>query len=80
MPLQTDRLIMTSLSILGDVPPVNIQPRLRDGIHLRWAFQREASFPWYGYYLFRRLFEDRGISSIAASIASLPIGSLSKLT
>ncbi len=29
--------------------------RLVDGIYLRWAFTRAIGFPWYGYYLFRRL-------------------------
>ncbi len=54
MPLQTRRLALTALSVAGDVPPNAIQPRLRDGIHLRWSFEREAGFPWFGYYLFRR--------------------------
>jgi hypothetical protein len=54
MPLQTGQLSILGLSIRGDVPPNNIQPQLRDGIYLRWAFERDAGFPWYGFYLFRR--------------------------
>lgn len=54
MPLQTPRLVMAGLGSLGDVPPDAIQPKLLDGVHLRWAFPRELGFPWYGFYLFRR--------------------------
>lgn len=55
MPLQTQDLVMIALGVLGDRPPNNEQPRLVDGIHLRWAFKREKGFPRYGYYLFRRV-------------------------
>ena len=48
MPLQTDRLVMISQGILNDIPPIELQPQLPDGIHLRWSFQREAAFPWHG--------------------------------
>lgn len=54
MPLPP-RLGMIALGIEGDAPPVSIQPKLEDGIHLRWASRRDLSFPWYGYFLFRRL-------------------------
>ena len=54
MALQTRDLAMTGLSVLGDVPPHALQPRLADGIHLRWAFERGRGFPWFGYHLFRR--------------------------
>jgi hypothetical protein len=46
---------MAGLGILGDSPPNEIQPPLGNGIHLRWSFKREIGFPWYGYYLFRRI-------------------------
>ena len=45
---------LLSLSIIGDIPPLTDQPTLPNGIHLRWAFDRNAGFPWYGFYLFRR--------------------------
>src|ERR1700676_4653163 len=45
---------MVGLGVHNDAPPDAIQPRLPDGIHLRWAFQRDFGFPWYGFYLFRR--------------------------
>lgn len=54
MGLQTDRLVMVALGVLGDVPPNAIQPPLEDGIHLRWSVRADLGFPWYGFYLFRR--------------------------
>ena len=54
MALQSENLVMVGLSSLGDTPPSSHQPRLVDGIHLRWTFKRDRGFPWYGYYLFRR--------------------------
>lgn len=45
---------MSALGVMGyDQPPPH-QPRVVDGIHLRWAFPRDVGFPWYGYYLYRR--------------------------
>lgn len=55
MPLQTAHLSMAALSVKGDNPPNSIQPKLEDGIHLRWAFEKSCGFPWYGYYLYRRM-------------------------
>lgn len=54
MPLQTDNLIMVGLGVLGDVPPHPIQPKLPDGVHLRWQPGDGFDFPWHGYFLFRR--------------------------
>jgi hypothetical protein len=54
MALQSNRLAMVTLSVLGDKPANALQPMLADGIHLRWASSREVGFPWGGYYLFRR--------------------------
>ena len=54
MSLQTQNLVMTGLGILNDVPPNSIQPKIIDGVHLRWAFKPKRGFPWYGYYIFRR--------------------------
>jgi hypothetical protein len=46
---------MAAISVRGHVLPNAIQPPLADGIHLRWAFEREYGFPWFGYLLYRRL-------------------------
>lgn len=54
MPLQTQNLVMTGLGVEANAPPNALQPRLVDGIHLRWAFKRDMGFPWYGFYLYRR--------------------------
>lgn len=45
---------MLTLGIEGDAPPNDLQPPVRDGMHLRWAFDPAKGFPWHGYYLFRR--------------------------
>lgn len=52
--LQTRDLVMIALPVTNDQPPNRLQPRLIDGVHLRWAFYRNHGFPWYGFYLFRR--------------------------
>lgn len=44
---------MVGLPSVGDVPVGMAEP-LVDGAHLRWAFQRDLGFPWFGFYLFRR--------------------------
>lgn len=54
MPLQTTNLSMTGLGMLKDFPINHRQPKLKPGIHLRWAFKREIGFPWHGYFLLRR--------------------------
>jgi hypothetical protein len=45
---------MTGIGVLADAPPVPEQEKLHDGVHLRWSSPRDASFPWYGYFLYRR--------------------------
>lgn len=45
---------MTGLGVQGDAPAVSIQPKLKDGIHLRWATTPDLAFPWFGFFLFRR--------------------------
>jgi hypothetical protein len=50
---------MVALGTQGDTPPNSLQPPLKDGIHLRWSFDPEKGFPWYGYYLFRRGVDDQ---------------------
>lgn len=51
---QTRDLVMLALPVTNDRPPNKIQPKLIDGIHLRWAFKQDLGFPWSGFYLFRR--------------------------
>jgi hypothetical protein len=53
--LQSENLVMVGLGVLNDQPPNTVQPTLPDGVLLRWSFKKEAGFPWYGYYLFRRV-------------------------
>src|ERR1051326_8997379 len=50
----SDRLAMLGLGIVGDTPIDPEQPPLVDGVHLRWAPDQDAGFPWGGFYLFRR--------------------------
>ncbi len=82
MALQTDRLVMIGLGVTGDAQrrPLAEQPPLPDGIHLRWAFSREAAFPWHGYYLFRRPHERQGSICLSENLAELDPGPLSPAT
>jgi len=89
VPIQTRRLALAALSVAGDVPPNDLQPRLADGIHLRWSFERQLGFPWFGYYLFRRDSDaaDRSLQLVdlnalpattaGATVVSTPVGQLS---
>ncbi len=43
MPLQSDNLVMIGLGILNDVPPIDRQPPLKDGIHGR-TLERDGQF------------------------------------
>ncbi len=58
MRLQGNRLTMTGLGVHaggdGGTIAMGLQPRMVDGIHLRWALRHDLGFPWYGFYLFRR--------------------------
>lgn len=54
MTLQSLNLVMVGLGIRDDAPPVPEQPKLRNGVHLRWSTPRSYSFPWYGFFLYRR--------------------------
>ena len=74
MPLQQQALSVASLSVLADAPPNGLQPKLADGIHLRWAFERARGFPWFGYYLYRRASNSADRSLRRADLAALPIG------
>lgn len=66
---------MVGLSVKDDKPPNSIQHRLMDGIHLRWAFKRDRGFPWYGYYLFRRIHGSGDIREKKLEISHLQAGS-----
>lgn len=65
---------MVGLGSANDVPPNVEQPRLGDGIHLRWAFKRELGFPWHGFYLFRRLHDAGTLSWLSTHTGNLPVG------
>src|SRR5687768_6848629 len=80
MALPTSNLIMVGLGTSGDTPPNSDQPRLVDGIHLRWAFKRELGFPWFGFYLFRRVHEAGTVSWLSQHTGNLPKGTLSSNT
>ena len=54
MGLQKADLAMAGLSITGNAQFNPPNEKLAEGIHLRWGFQRELGFPWYGFYLYRR--------------------------
>lgn len=54
MPLQSGDLVLVGLGVVNGQPPNAIQPKLAEGIHLRFAFARGRGFPWHGYYVFRR--------------------------
>jgi hypothetical protein len=77
MSLQTQKLVMVGLGVEGDVPPNSpnsIQPPLVNGIHLRWAFEPESGFPWYGFYLFRRPSRQGERTCISSSLRELKPG------
>src|ERR1700730_2536972 len=65
---------MASLGVQNDHPPNAIQPPLVDGIHLRWACQRDLGFPWYGFYLFRRLHHEAAPVCVVDCRGCLPSG------
>jgi hypothetical protein len=74
MGLQTSDLVMVALGVSGDTPPIALQSKLVDGIHLRWAFPRPRGFPWYGYYVFRRPHEFRGERCLDHDLLGLASG------
>ncbi|MGN8106877.1 hypothetical protein ACTJLB_02680 [Paraburkholderia sp. 22098] len=68
---------------------LHVQPPLATGMHLRWAFERELGFPWWGFYLFRRPSSREGERTCLsrflgeaprdgnATVLTLPAGTLS---
>ncbi len=74
MALQTPNLQMVALGIRGNQPPNSFQPPLVNGIHLRWSFKYELGFPWYGFYLFRRIHRPETIQCVSSLLPTeLPI-------
>ena len=71
---------MVGLGTAGDAPPNAEQPPLVDGIHLRWTFKRELGFPWFGFYLFRRVHATGTVSWLSQHTGKLPKGPLSSNT
>ena len=71
---------MVGLGTASDAPPNAEQPPLVDGIHLRWTFKRELGFPWFGFYLFRRVHETGTVSWLSQHTGKLPKGPLSSNT
>ena len=68
---------MVGLGTASDAPPNSEQPPLVDGIHLRWAFKRELGFPWFGFYLFRRVHEAGTLTWLSQHTGKLPKGTWS---
>jgi hypothetical protein len=68
-------LAMLGLGVLHDSPVDALQPPLVKAIHLRWSFGTTRSFPWYGYYLFRRPSKHRKVEPLCISrfLRGLPI-------
>jgi hypothetical protein len=76
MTLQSQNLVMVGLGINGDLPPNIVQPVLKDGVHLRWAFKKDLGFPWYGFYLLRREHVKRQGTCMSSFTNNLEIGPL----
>jgi hypothetical protein len=80
VPLQNTRpsgaqtIVMVGLGVHDDRPPNAIQPKLPDGIHLRWAVQADGGFPWYGFYLFRRPHVAEDATCFGAATLGWPVG------
>src|SRR5262245_56225628 len=53
MALQTSKLALFGIPIVGNTPPHALQPPLDDGMHLRWVFDPSLGFPRW-FYLYRR--------------------------
>lgn len=76
MAIQGDSLVMVAVGVHDEVPRNALQPKLPNGIHLRWAAPRDKGLPWYGYYLFRRPHEFRGQRCVAGDLEKLAVGPL----
>ncbi len=68
MALQSNNLVLFGLGVLNDTPPNALQPPLVDGMHLRWAFRHDRGFPWYGFFLFRRLSRPNGEHALSQAL------------
>lgn len=80
MALQSSRLVMVGLGLRDDVPPVDEQPPLIDGVHLRWSSPRAVAFPWYGYFLYRRRSREKRLDGcLSRTLSSISLGSAGHL-
>ncbi len=73
---QSHQLAMVGQGIQSDAPPIGIQPRLVDGVHLRWASTRAPGFPWYGYFLLRRPSRDQKLTCPTSALRGLSLGNV----
>jgi len=70
MALQSDDLVALGFGLTADQPPPpGLQPRLGDGIHLRYAPSFTKGPPWYGLFLFRRLHQEKITACLARQLA-----------
>ncbi|HEX7185097.1 MAG TPA: hypothetical protein VF756_24930 [Thermoanaerobaculia bacterium] len=74
MSFNTDALTLLALGIRDDNPVDSDQPPLVDGIHLRWYPRQDLSFPWHGFYLFRRESRPRRLRCLSGAIGGLRPG------
>lgn len=54
MPASTPPLRAWALPVNGPHQAADVAP-LPQGVHVRWAFERERGFPWGGFYVLRRV-------------------------
>ena len=71
-----EHLAMVGLGIESDQPPNQLQPPLKDGIHLRWAFGSGRGFPWHGYYLLRRPHREEKLTCLSDFLKNPNFGNL----
>jgi hypothetical protein len=74
MALPSSNLMMVGLGSWKDAPPNSEQPPLRDAIHLRWSFKHNLGFPWFGFYLFRRLHQAGTLVWLSQDTGNLQAG------
>jgi hypothetical protein len=75
---QSQRLVMIGVGLQSDAPSVPIQPRLDDGVHLRWATRRDLAFPWFGFFLYRRASGDFESVCVSAQLRQFQPGETSE--
>lgn len=73
MAYQTQRLVMLGLGVEQHAPNHG-EPRLDDGIHLRWQPDPAAGIPWHGYHLYRRAHKSTRPRCLAPLLKGRPLG------